>query len=199
MFTPFPPPLWWRFLLSILNREGIVQSPPHTGLSLLLHGGRLFCEDKGSACNGCLLSCLPSLGLPGYCRASRNDSWVWQMSGTAGCVLDYPKSLDSTVIHHCPNYLGIDCGTLCGSPVMANYPRYLWYPLDNGFVKKGKKTIRRWGKKNTKKSNILFCAKNIDFAVVQRIYMYIYIWHHAVYANEIQDHNSRSWDFSWNA
>lgn len=148
---------------------------------------------------GCLLSCLPSLGLPGYCRASRNDSWVWQMSGTAGCVLDYPKSLESTVIHHCPNYLCIDCGTLCDSPVMANYPRYLWYPLDNGFVKKEKKTIRRWGKKKTKESNILFCAKNIDFAVVQRIYMYISIWHHAVYANEIQDHNSRSTDFSWNA
>lgn len=53
-------------------------------------------------------------------------------------------------------------------------------------------------KKNTKESNILFCAKNIDFAVVQRIYMYISIWHHAVYANEIQDHNSRSTDFSWN-
>lgn len=31
-------------------------------------------------------------------------------------------------------------------------------------------------KKYTKKSNILFCAKNIDFAVVQRIYMYIYIF-----------------------
>lgn len=40
------------FLLSILNHEGIMQSPPDIGLSLLLHGGRLFCEDKGSACNG---------------------------------------------------------------------------------------------------------------------------------------------------
>lgn len=94
---------------------------------------------------GCLLLCLPSLGLPGYCRASWNDSWVWQMSGTAGCVLDYPKSLDSTVIHHCPNYLCIDCGTLCDSPVMANYPGYLWYSLHNGLVGK-KKTVRKWKK-----------------------------------------------------
>ena len=31
-------------------------------------------------------------------------------------------------------------------------------------------------KKNTKESNILFCAKNIDFAVVQRIYICIYLF-----------------------
>lgn len=76
-----------------------------------------------------LLECLSLLELPGYYKATWNDSWVWQMSGTAGCVLDYPKSLDNAVIHHCPNYLCIDCRSLCGSTVMANYPGYLWYLL----------------------------------------------------------------------
>lgn len=79
-----------------------------------------------------LLECLSLLELPGSCKATWNDSWIWQMSGTAGCVLDYPKSLDNTVIHHCPNYLCIDCGSLCDSTVMANYPGYLWYLLYNG-------------------------------------------------------------------
>lgn len=80
--------------------------------------------------HGCvLLKCLSLLELPGYCEATWNDSWVWQMSGTAGCVLDYPKSLDNAVIHHCPNYLCIDCRSLCDSTVMANYPGYLWYLL----------------------------------------------------------------------
>lgn len=82
---------------------------------------------------GCVLpECLSLLELPGYCKATWNDSWVWQMSGTAGYVLDYPKSLDNAVIHHCPNYLCIDCRSLCDSTVMANYPGYLWYLLYNG-------------------------------------------------------------------
>lgn len=74
------------------------------------------------------------------------------MSGTAGCVLDYPKSLDSTVIHHCPNYLCIDCGTLCDSTVMANYPGYLGYSLHNGLVAKEKdrKEMRKKEKKTNK-------------------------------------------------
>lgn len=108
---------------------------------------------------GCvLLECLSLLELPGYCKATWNDSWVWQMSGTAGCVLDYPKSLDNAVIHHCPNYLCIDCRSLCDSTVMANYPGYLWYFLYSGLEELKKEKEKELEQKHTSESYILICS-----------------------------------------
>lgn len=77
----------------------------------------------------CVCTCLSSDSLCSTHPAAgwRSDSWAWQMPGAAGSVLDHPKSLDSTVIHHCPNYLCIDCRTLCDSAVMANYPGCFGY------------------------------------------------------------------------
>lgn len=137
-------------LIVFLNRHKKITNVPVRHRALLLQQKQVLCKSKYRCVIICRsLQCLPSLGLPGDCRASWNDSWVWQMSGTAGCVLDYPKSLDSTVIHHCPNYLCIDCGTLCDSTVMANYPGYLGYPLHNGLVEK-EKDHKEMRKKNTK-------------------------------------------------
>lgn len=77
----------------------------------------------------CVCTCFSSDSLCSTHPAAgwRSDSWAWQMPGAAGSVLDHPKSLDSTVIHHCPNYLCIDCRTLCDSTVMANYPGCFGY------------------------------------------------------------------------
>lgn len=136
---------------------------------------KAFCSEQYFFCGCVLLECLSLLELPGYRRATWNDSWVWQMSGTAGCVLDYPKSLDNAVIHHCPNYLCIDCRSLCDSTVMANYPGYLWYLLYNGLgeFKKKKKKERQKKKEleenHTDKSYTLKCLKTTYTLAYMRI------------------------------
>lgn len=132
---------------------------------------------------GCmLLKCLSLLDLLGYCKATWNDSWVWQMSGTAGCVLDYPKSLDNAVIHHCPNYLCIDCRSLCDSIVMANYPGYLWYLLDSALEEFKKMSESEEEKrkeleqKHTSESNVLIHSKTIYALLYMRLYCMGYLY-----------------------
>lgn len=134
---------------------------------------------------GCvLLKCLSLLELPGYCKATWNDSWVWQMSGTAGCVLDYPKSLDNAVIHHCPNYLCIDCRSLCDSTVMANYPGYLWYLLYSALEEFLKNEWDR-GKENERIEQKNIPVKVIFLSILKQ-YMLYSTWDYTAWAIYIQ-------------
>lgn len=132
---------------------------------------------------GCvLLKCLSLLELSGYCKATWNDSWVWQMSGTAGCVLDYPKSLDNAVIHHCPNYLCIDCRSLCDSTVMANYPGYLWYLLYSALEEFKKRRQRKRKGKNWSK---IIPVKDTLLCILKQ-YMLYSTWDYTAWAIYIQ-------------
>ncbi len=93
------------------------------------------------------------------------------MPGAAGSVLDQPCSPDSAVIHHCPNYLCIDCTTLCDSDVMANYPGCFGYfqSPDSAtktervreFVSQSHKINLKLVKRNDKKRKTVFIGHSV--------------------------------------
>lgn len=100
-------------LIVFLNWHKKITNVPVRHRALLLQQKQVLCKSKYRCDYVPPAVVFTFTGAVWHCRASWDDSWVWQMSGTAGCVLDYPSK----------------SGQHCHSPLPKLSLYWLWNPL----------------------------------------------------------------------